>query len=53
MSLTVAKWEQLFEAAKRIEKQANGLITQTKKLAILRETKIIKDLVQEVIGQLE
>jgi hypothetical protein len=53
MSLTRKQWLEIFTAAKNIDKQTDGLITQTKKLAILRETTVIKKLVQEVVGRLE
>ena len=53
MSLTRDQWIKLFVCANTIEKHTDGLISQTKKIAILRETRIIKNLVQEVIGQLE
>lgn len=53
MSLTRAQYVQIFEAAKKIDKQAADLISGTKRVAILRETQKIKELVQKVVGQLE
>lgn len=53
MSLTRAQWEEMWKHAKNIEHAAGFLKSPPTKQTILYEVKRIKDLIEEVIGQME
>ena len=53
MSLTREQWEEMWRHAKNIENAAGFLKSPPTKQTILYEVKLIKDLIQKVIGQME
>lgn len=53
MSLTRAQWEEMWKHAKNIEHAASFLKSPPTKQTIQWEIQKIKELIQEVIGQIE